>query len=757
MLGDSEFKQDHTFTKELGAAMLSDYRKVHYDEYTTFWTIRNIVSDLLYFRSEEIPSQHRTDPKCLDTKAQRAIEIEMHSSKVDTNAVVHGSEALNYQNGDCIKSKYLTRWQKVLTVASSNLIEGIIEKGKESNQENAKSKETVTAPLLMDLAQSNKGRVEEGPTFGNVTLTRAKSTSSPRPTQRQAASTSFNWLKEKEEHYEGFGNDSKNKHHQENFNSLSKLSTSMPEAQSRATQSEVKSCNWGKFLTLSLFSGPQMVEESTPEKTNYLHTVPEKLPSKVGIIEETENRSVQKSCVSAKSDVNTTSSDVVQNAPTNKPLLVAEEQALKQNKEFTTFSAEPISSSSPTSLYFSNTPDVGGDILGGFDLNKPPKEFFDVIEQKIQVITTSSNDTEFTTRPSPSSITIPLRSSTSLELLDEQPMSGPKMMDQKEDLEETQIHFQTSNEINRIKKTVEASNQEGPKSSKGSDEEVPISSKATNPVPSRLQGQICGSQTKTYVVEELKDDDLVGLLQSLEEDSDTRAPMLLISETAATDLTLEDNLVAKALADLQVSLEVPLKDIASNDAASLRLENALNFLSCHSFEDDIVLYELKASIDSLHQEFPGVLSSFKQASATVDRFTLLEDKEESMKEEIPQRMESAVTLIGNISKIEISMAEIQQEEASLIEKISRLQDELNNTERRKRGCEARLSSLQEQKNKCIAETKEFKKEFESAKEDKSRMIEDHRKAQEKLFKANNKWSALCCQFELNHSATRSLS
>ncbi|KAI4315938.1 hypothetical protein L6164_023965 [Bauhinia variegata] len=616
--------------------------------------------------------------------------------------------------------------------------EGIIEKGEESDQEDAKSKETVTAPLLMDLEQSNKGRVEEGPTFDNVTLTRAKSTSSPIPTQPQVTSTSFNWLKEKEEHCDGHRNDSKNRHHQENFNSLSELSTSMPEAQSRATQSEVKSCNWEKFLTLALFSGPQMVEESTSGKTNYLHLVPEKLPSKVGIIEEIENRSVQKSCVSAKSDVNTTSS------------------------EFTTFSAEeppPISTPSPTSLYFSNTPSVEGDILGGFDLNAS-KEFFEVIKQKIEVITTSSNDTEFTTRPSPSSINIPLRSSTSLEFLDEQPMSGPKMMDQKGELEETQTHFQTSNETNRIKKTVEASDQEGPKSSNGSDEEVPISSKATNPVPSLLQGQISGSQTKTYVVEdveELKDDDLVGLLQSMEEDSVTQAPMFLISETAATNLTLEDNSVAKALADLQVSLEVPLKDIASNDAASLRLENALNFLSCHSFEDDFVSYELKASIDSLHQEFPSIVSSFQQASATVDRFTLLEDKEKSVKEELPQRMESAVTLIGNISKTEMSMAEIQQEEASLIEQISRLQDELNNTERRKRECEARLSSLQEQKNKCIAETKEFKKEFESVKEDKSQMIADHRKAQQKLFKVNNKWSALCSQFEQNHSATRSLS
>ncbi|KAI4316042.1 hypothetical protein L6164_024060 [Bauhinia variegata] len=736
----------------------------------------------------------------------------------------------------------------------------IKEKDQERDQENPKCKETVVAPLSVHLEQSNKGRVEESPTFDDVTY--AKLTSSPQTAGQPQIVIIFGY------NYVLFlllftGNIN---------DFLLELSTKMPEDQFGTVQLEEKSCNWGKFLTLSLSSGPQMVEESPLEKTASHQIVPEKLDLQVEelvqnapmnepllmaedqalerkkvstssqlsfstgvplpisipsptspyfsnksnaegdhilggfdlnkppkeffeatkqsstspqsnrgrveevptmdvnlvtsakakttgslldlpqIIEETENRSVQKICASAKSDVNTTSSDIVQNAPTNKPLSVAEEQALKQNK-VVELPNKIDATTEPLNVCVSNeSPSNILQELTTFSAETPPP---------ISTPSPTFDIEEFTTRPSPSSITIPPRSSTSLELLDEQPMSGPKLMDQKEELEETQIHFQTSNGTNRIKKTVEASDQEGPKSSKGSDEEVPISSKATNPVRSLLktnaicihQGQISGSPTKTYVVEdveELKDDDLVRLLQSMEEDSDT-------SETAATNLTLEDNLVAEALTDLQFYLGVPLKGIASDEAASLRLEKALNFLSCHYFEDDIVSYELRASIDSLHQEFPSILSSFKQASATVDRFTLLEDKEKSMKEELPQRMESAVTLIGNISKTDMSMAEIQQEEASLIEQISRLQDELNNTERRKRECEAGLSSLQEQKNKCIAETKEFKTEFESVKEGKSRMIEDHRKAQQKLFKVNNKWSALCSQFEQNHSATRSLS
>ncbi|KAI4357062.1 hypothetical protein L6164_001036 [Bauhinia variegata] len=466
-----------------------------------------------------------------------------------------------------------------------------------------------------------------------------------------------------------------------------------------------------------------------------------------------------------------------------------------------------ISEASPISLHFSNTSNAEGDFLSGFDLNKPPKEFFEVIEKKIQVIDNTSNDSEFPTRSSSSPLTIP-------EFVDEQPEAL-----------ETEIHFRTSEDTKKLKTTVESSDQEGPKTEEigiatqsiyleprnpspeplvllqspspqdnqsvqgceaqadqndcsksgqlltpkqkvspisslnfieiikepakefdgvldlkiptiatsnhlefsprtspstlaiplhttcspstiketmeASDEEDPksveieIATVLSDLEPRNLslgsfilqknpslQGRTRVSQTKNYTGEDVKEDlinprefndvDLIGLLQSIEEDSNTQAPMPSFSKTAAKNLTAEDNLVAEALADLQVFLKVPLKDIASSKAASLSLENALNFLSCHSFEDGAVSYELKDAIDSLHQDFPSILSSFTQASATIDRFTALEGKEKSLKEELPRLKESVVTLITKIFKTE-------QKEASLAEQISRLQVELNDT------------------------------------------------------------------------------
>ncbi|KAK7358837.1 hypothetical protein VNO77_00777 [Canavalia gladiata] len=227
------------------------------------------------------------------------------------------------------------------------------------------------------------------------------------------------------------------------------------------------------------------------------------------------------------------------------------------------------------------------------------------------------------------------------------------------------------------------------------------------------------SQTETYInkeneghpdpinIQDLRDDDLINLFQSEE----------------------EDNLVVKVLADLEECLKMPLKDIASCEANSLRLLKALNFLSRLSLEHVTLSDGLKVIIHSLHKEFPSILCSFKQAFATTDKFAVLEEKDKSRKEEL-----------AKLSKAKYFMDEAQQKEAMLKERMNRLEKEMKD-------CEADLSSLQEEKKKFVAETTGYKKEFETLRNEKSQMMEDQRKARQKLFEADYKWSVLCSQFE----------
>ncbi|KAI4353017.1 hypothetical protein L6164_001995 [Bauhinia variegata] len=280
-----------------------------------------------------------------------------------------------------------------------------------------------------------------------------------------------------------------------------------------------------------------------------------------------------------------------------------------------------------------------------------------------------------------------------------------------------------------------------PQSIKGSIEEIPnlddanlvvtTLSLATSSESGLLQGQ-----TKTYINEDVKVEPMINLqpfegtnlveFHSMEEEEDVPAsiPSSLIS---VNNPDMEANSVAKALADLQVTLKKPLENIASSEAESIRLENTLNFLSSHSCADGALSDGLKAAIESLREDLHSILSSFKQASATIVRFTLLEEKEKSIKEELPRREESAIA----------NMNAIQQKEASLMEQISKLQDE--------------LSLLQEQKKKSVADTVRFKSDFEFVKKNKTQMLEDHIKSREELVRVDDKWSALCNQFKDNLS------
>ncbi|KAF7842975.1 putative disease resistance protein [Senna tora] len=185
-----------------------------------------------------------------------------------------------------------------------------------------------------------------------------------------------------------------------------------------------------------------------------------------------------------------------------------------------------------------------------------------------------------------------------------------------------------------------------------------------------------GNQTETIIDEEVKvdhishqqfgDNDVNRLFCLMEKGADIRVCMSHVSKKIA------DNEVTKAFADLEVSLKMSLQEIATSEENSLRLENALNFLSTHYFDDEASPSELKSTIQSLHQEIPSILSSFKHVSAS---------KEKEIKD-----------------------------------------------------CEIKLSSLQEQRKKSVSETKEFRQDFEFVKKEMSKIVEDNLKERQELEK-----------------------
>ncbi|KAF7842972.1 putative disease resistance protein [Senna tora] len=240
---------------------------------------------------------------------------------------------------------------------------------------------------------------------------------------------------------------------------------------------------------------------------------------------------------------------------------------------------------------------------------------------------------------------------------------------------------------------------------------------------------------------QFEEDELMRLFQIMEESADMEVHnhMLHVSKLASVE---NDNNVAKAFADLEVSLKMGVNEIATSEENSIRLRNALNLLSTHFSKDGAPSHGLSATIDSLHQEFQSILSSFKQASSTVGAFTELEEKEKFMiNEELPRRKQEARTLVSEISKTEKSMGEAQQKEAEMKEQISRLKANLNSKEKEIKNCEFKLLSLKEQKNKSVSETIKFMKEFEDVKKDKSEMMEEERKARQELEKVDVKWSS----------------
>lgn len=213
-------------------------------------------------------------------------------------------------------------------------------------------------------------------------------------------------------------------------------------------------------------------------------------------------------------------------------------------------------------------------------------------------------------------------------------------------------------------------------------------------------------------------------LNPMEEYDEGQITTLCVSEVTA------DNFVAKALSDLEKSLRMPLKDIASSEANSLRLLTALNFLSHLSLKDVALSDGFRAIIDTMHTEFPSILCSFKQAFITIDKLSVTEARHN----------EASITLSSKISKAKSFLDDAQQREAALKEQIIQLEKE--------------ITHLQEEKDKCIQETIGYKMELENVRKNKNQIVEDQMKAREQIFEIDYKWSALRSQFQYNHIVAR---
>ncbi|BAT98749.1 hypothetical protein VIGAN_10008600 [Vigna angularis var. angularis] len=195
----------------------------------------------------------------------------------------------------------------------------------------------------------------------------------------------------------------------------------------------------------------------------------------------------------------------------------------------------------------------------------------------------------------------------------------------------------------------------------------------------------------------------------------------------------KDSPVGKTLAELEKFLNMSLKDVVSSETDTLRLWSTLNLLSNLPFKDVTLSDGLKRIIDTMLQNFPTILRSFKQGFAATDKLGKLEACQN----------EVATTLVSKISEAENFYSEVELKEVALKEQI--------------KVCEAALSSLEKEKNKCIVETTGYKKELENVMKDRSQMLEDKRKVEQELFDVTYKWSNLCSEYELNRMAAINIS
>ncbi|XP_028791087.1 protein IWS1 homolog [Neltuma alba] len=234
------------------------------------------------------------------------------------------------------------------------------------------------------------------------------------------------------------------------------------------------------------------------------------------------------------------------------------------------------------------------------------------------------------------------------------------------------------------------------------------------------------------------EDDLMRLFRIMDEGAEMEVHIPDVSKIAALR---DDNELKKALTDLEASLKMSLSEITCSEESKLRLENALNILSSHCSEEGAPSHGLQATIHSLQQEIQTVLSSSKQAYASIDTFNELERKEKLITEEASKRKEAATTLLSKIHNKESSLAEAQQKEAELKEKISKIQAEVYRKEKEIQECEIELLSLKEQKKKSVFETMGLINQFDAVKRERYHMEEENIKAKQQLQNMDVKWSS----------------
>ena len=245
------------------------------------------------------------------------------------------------------------------------------------------------------------------------------------------------------------------------------------------------------------------------------------------------------------------------------------------------------------------------------------------------------------------------------------------------------------------------------------------------------------NQREALIVE----DDLIRLFQIMRDGSYLKLGQPHISKTSA----FKEDKLAKSFGDIESSLKMDLHQIANSEEHTCRLDNALNFLCTYFSEEESSSHGLvRGKIESLHKEIQIIISSFKQAYDTLDTFTKLKEKEKWMDEQYSKKMETAITLVSEISNKEEYMNELK-------EQIGRLQAELKSKEKEFQECEIKVSCLKKKRMECVLETIGFMEEYEAVKKDKFAVEDGQTKArQEELKKLENQWPT--CMAELRKNA-----
>ncbi|XP_054777941.1 uncharacterized protein LOC129285964 [Prosopis cineraria] len=197
-------------------------------------------------------------------------------------------------------------------------------------------------------------------------------------------------------------------------------------------------------------------------------------------------------------------------------------------------------------------------------------------------------------------------------------------------------------------------------------------------------------------------------------------------------VAFDDDKLGEAFANLESSMKMDLNQIAISEEHihRHRLEIALTFLSIYCSDNGPLFHGLRLKIDSLHHEIRTTMSSFKQASATLDTLNKLEEKEKLVDEKYSQQMEAAINLVSEISNTKKGMAELKEEI---------LQAQLNSKEKEFKGYEVKFSSLEQQKEEQVSDTMGLMEEYEVVKKDKSRVVEGQTKARREVEKVKNDW------------------